>query len=85
MAEDIKSPVFPESVFEGTLSNWLKKEGESFKQDEILAEIDEEMEKDNLNEDEATDKEEEGYLDGKEDGEEEEKEDMEDEEGGSRF
>ena len=39
MAEDIKSPVFPESVFEGTLSNWLKKEGESFKQDEILAEI----------------------------------------------
>ena len=48
--------------------------------DEILAEIDEEMEKDNLNEDEATDKEEEGYLDGKEDGEEEEKKDMEDEE-----
>ena len=39
MAEDIKSPVFPESVFEGTLSNWLKKEGESFKQDDVLAEI----------------------------------------------
>ena len=48
--------------------------------DEILAELDEEMDKDTLNEDEATDKEEEGYLDGKKDGEEEEKEDMEDEE-----
>ena len=44
--------------------------------DEILAELDEEMEKDNLNEDEATDKEEEGFLDGKKDGEEEEKEDI---------
>ena len=25
MAIDIKSPQFPESIFEGTLSNWLKK------------------------------------------------------------
>ena len=39
MAEDIKSPIFPESVFEGTLSNWVKKEGETFKQDDVLAEI----------------------------------------------
>jgi len=39
MAEDIKSPIFPESVFEGTLSSWVKKEGESFKQDDVLAEI----------------------------------------------
>ena len=48
--------------------------------DEILAEIELDEEKDNLNEDEATDKEEEGFLDGKKDGEEEEKEDMEDDE-----
>ena len=39
MAEDIKSPIFPESVFEGALSNWVKKEGETFKQDDVLAEI----------------------------------------------
>jgi len=39
MAEDIKSPIFPESVFEGTLSSWVKKEGDSFKQDDVLAEI----------------------------------------------
>ena len=39
MAEDIKSPQFPESIFEGTLSSWLKKEGDSIEQDEVLAEI----------------------------------------------
>ena len=39
MAIDIKSPQFPESIFEGTLSNWLKKEGQEIKQDEVLAEI----------------------------------------------
>ena len=39
MAEDIKSPQFPESIFEGTLSNWLKKTGDVIKQDEVLAEI----------------------------------------------
>ena len=39
MAEDIKSPQFPESIFEGTLSSWLKKEGDSIQQDEVLAEI----------------------------------------------
>ena len=39
MTEDIKSPQFPESIFEGTLSSWLKKEGEEIKQDEVLAEI----------------------------------------------
>ena len=39
MAEDIKSPQFPESIFEGTLSNWLKKTGDAIKQDEVLAEI----------------------------------------------
>ena len=36
MAIDIKSPQFPESIFEGTLSNWLKKEGQEIKQDEVL-------------------------------------------------
>ncbi len=39
MAEEIKSPQFPESIFEGTLSNWLKKTGDAIKQDEVLAEI----------------------------------------------
>ena len=39
MAEDIKSPQFPESIFEGTLSTWLKKEGDTFQQDDVLAEI----------------------------------------------
>ena len=39
MAEDIKSPQFPESIFEGTLSNWLKKTGDAITQDEVLAEI----------------------------------------------
>ena len=36
MTEDIKSPQFPESIFEGTLSSWLKKEGEEIKQDEVV-------------------------------------------------
>ena len=39
MAIDIKSPQFPESIFEGTLSSWLKTEGQEIKQDEVLAEI----------------------------------------------
>ena len=39
MAIDIKSPQFPESIFEGTLSSWLKKEGQEIKQEEVLAEI----------------------------------------------
>ena len=39
MAIDIKSPQFPESIFEGTLSSWLKKEGQEIKQDDVLAEI----------------------------------------------
>ena len=39
MTIEIKSPTFPESVADGTLANWVKKEGESVAQDEILAEI----------------------------------------------
>ncbi len=36
---EIKSPTFPESVSDGTVANWLKKIGETFSQDEVLAEI----------------------------------------------
>ena len=39
MSIKIKSPTFPESVADGTIANWLKKEGESVKQDEVIAEI----------------------------------------------
>ena len=39
MPIEIKSPTFPESVADGTIANWVKKEGESVKQDEVIAEI----------------------------------------------
>ena len=39
MAIEIKSPTFPESVADGTVANWLKKEGDQVNQDEIIAEI----------------------------------------------
>ena len=39
MATEIKSPTFPESVIDGTVANWIKKEGESVSQDEVIAEI----------------------------------------------
>ena len=39
MSIDIKAPTFPESVADGTVANWLKKEGESVNQDEVIAEI----------------------------------------------
>jgi len=39
MTIEIKSPTFPESVADGTVANWVKKEGESVNQDEIIAEI----------------------------------------------
>ena len=39
MTIEIKSPTFPESVSDGTVANWLKKEGESVLQDEVVAEI----------------------------------------------
>ena len=39
MAIEIKSPTFPESVADGTVANWLKKEGDYVNQDEIIAEI----------------------------------------------
>ncbi len=36
---DIKVPPFPESVDDGEISAWRKKEGESFSRDEVLVEI----------------------------------------------
>ena len=39
MSIKIKSPTFPESVADGTVANWVKKEGESVQQDEVIAEI----------------------------------------------
>jgi len=39
MATEIKSPTFPESVIDGTVANWIKKEGDSVSQDEVIAEI----------------------------------------------
>ena len=39
MVIEIKSPTFPESIADGTVSNWVKKEGESVTQDEVIAEI----------------------------------------------
>ena len=39
MSIEIKSPTFPESVADGTIANWVKKGGESVKQDEVIAEI----------------------------------------------
>lgn len=39
MATEVKSPTFPESVADGTIANWVKKEGETVQQDEVIAEI----------------------------------------------
>ena len=39
MSIEIKAPTFPESVADGTVANWLKKEGEKVNQDEVIAEI----------------------------------------------
>ena len=39
MSTEIKSPTFPESVADGTIASWVKKEGEPVKQDEVIAEI----------------------------------------------
>ena len=39
MAIEIKAPTFPESIADGTVANWTKKEGESVSQDEVIAEI----------------------------------------------
>ena len=35
----IKAPTFPESVADGTIANWVKKEGDNVSQDDVIAEI----------------------------------------------
>ena len=37
--EQIKAPVFPESVQDGTIAEWHVKEGEAVSRDQVLAEI----------------------------------------------
>ena len=39
MATEIKAPTFPESVAEGTVATWHKKQGEPCSRDELLVEI----------------------------------------------
>ena len=39
MSIEIKSPTFPEYVADGTIANWIKKEGETVNQDEVIVEI----------------------------------------------
>ncbi|MGN2430984.1 2-oxoglutarate dehydrogenase complex dihydrolipoyllysine-residue succinyltransferase [Pseudomonas syringae] len=39
MAIEIKAPSFPESVADGTISKWHKKEGDAVKRDEMLVDI----------------------------------------------
>lgn len=39
MTIDVKAPVFPESVADGTIATWHKKVGEQVKQDELLVDI----------------------------------------------
>ena len=39
MSLEIKSPTFPESVADGTIAKWLKKEGDLVNQDEVIVEI----------------------------------------------
>ncbi len=39
MTTDIKAPVFPESINEGSVAGWLKAPGETARRDEVLVEI----------------------------------------------
>ncbi len=39
MSQEIKVPSFPESISEGTIATWHKKEGDSVTQDEVILEI----------------------------------------------
>ena len=39
MATEIKAPVFPESVADGTIATWHKKVGEAVSRDEVIADI----------------------------------------------
>ena len=39
MSVEIKAPLFPESIAEGTIASWNKKQGEAVKRDELLLEV----------------------------------------------
>lgn len=39
MATEIKAPVFPESVADGTIATWHKKQGDAVTRDEVIADI----------------------------------------------
>lgn len=39
MSIKIKAPTFPESVADGTIANWVSKEGDNVSQDDVIAEI----------------------------------------------
>ena len=39
MSLEIKAPVFPESVADGTVATWHKKPGEAVKRDELIVDI----------------------------------------------
>ncbi|MDR9778524.1 biotin/lipoyl-containing protein, partial [Rhizobium hidalgonense] len=39
MATEIKAPVFPESVADGTVATWHKKVGEAVARDDVIADI----------------------------------------------
>ena len=39
MSNEIKAPVFPESVADGTIATWHKQVGEPVKRDELLVDI----------------------------------------------
>lgn len=39
MTIEVKAPVFPESVADGTIATWHKKPGEPVKRDELLVDI----------------------------------------------
>ena len=39
MATEIKAPVFPESVADGTIATWHKKVGEAVSRDEVICDI----------------------------------------------
>ena len=42
MAQQVKIPTVGESITEVTIANWLKKDGEAVKMDEVIAELESE-------------------------------------------
>ena len=58
MAIEIKSPTFPESVADGTVANWVKKEGDIVNSAEVIGEFDDTQEAQLQNEEKTETKEE---------------------------